>query len=87
MKFIHRYAQVARPLNKLISGENTSKKKKVAEWNSESQDTFLKLKALCSDTPLVAYSDYTKPFKLHTDASEVVLGAVLYQVQEMVLRE
>ena len=39
-KFIHRYAQVARPLNKLISGENASKKKKVVEWNSECQEDF-----------------------------------------------
>ena len=30
----------------------------------------------------MAYPNYTKPFKLHTDASENGLGAVLYQKQD-----
>ena len=30
----------------------------------------------------MAYADYTKPFQLHTDASENVWGAVLYQKQD-----
>ena len=29
--------------------------------------------------PILAYADYTKPFKLHTDACGSGLGAVLYQ--------
>ena len=32
--------------------------------------------------PVLAYADYTKPFKVHTDASEIGLGAILYQEQE-----
>ena len=51
-KVIHRHAQVARPWNKLISGGNASKKK-VVEWNSECHEAFLKLKDLCSDTPVL----------------------------------
>ena len=69
-------------MNKLISGENASKKKKVVKWNSECQEAFLKLTTLCSDTPVLAYADYIKPFKVHTDVSEEGLGAELYPVQE-----
>ena len=37
---------------------------------------------MCSQTPILAYANYEKPFKLHTDTSESGLGAVLYQKQE-----
>ena len=52
------------------------------EWNDECQEAFKKLKQLCSQTPILAYANYKKPFKLHTDASENRLGAVLYQKQD-----
>ena len=32
--------------------------------------------------PIFAHADFTKPFKLHTDACDTGLGAVLYQTQE-----
>ena len=37
------------------------------------------LKELCTSTPILACTDFGKPFKLHTDASILGLGAVLYQ--------
>ena len=78
-KFIPQYAQVAKPINQLVSGDNANKKKTLVNWTSECQDAFEHLKYLCSQTPILAYADYTKPFQLHTDASESGLGAVLYQ--------
>ena len=30
----------------------------------------------------MTYANYSKPFKLYTDSSELVLGTVLYQAQE-----
>ena len=80
-KFIPQYTQVAKPLNQLVSGDNANKKKTSVNWTSECQDAFEHLKCLCSQTPILAYVDYTKPFRLHTDASESGLGAVLYQQQ------
>ena len=52
------------------------------EWTAECQQAFEQLKLLCSQTPILAYANYRKPFRLHTDASENGLGAVLYQKQD-----
>ena len=80
-KFIPGYAQVSRPINQLVSGGNANKKKTLVDWTSECQVAFEHLKHLCSQTPILAYADYMKPFQLHTDASESGLGAVLCQKQ------
>ena len=37
---------------------------------------------MCSNTPVLAYADYQRPFKVHTDACESGFGVVLYQDQE-----
>ena len=81
-KFIPKYAHIAQTINQLVSGENTNKKKTLVEWTAECQQAFEPLKQLCSQTPILAYANYKKPFKLHTDASENGLGAVLYQKQD-----
>ena len=80
-KFIPGYAQVARPINQLVSGDNANKKKTLVDWTSECQVAFEDLKHLCSQTPILACADYMKPFQLHTDASESGLGVVHYQKQ------
>ena len=66
----------------MVLGENANKKKVLVEWNEECQKAFDKLKQLCSQTPILAYANYSKHFKLQTDASENGLGAVLYQKQD-----
>ena len=78
-RFIRGYANVAKPLNILVSGENANHKKAPIEWTEECQITFDKLKELSTSTPILVYADYKKPFQLQTDASDLGLGAVLYQ--------
>ena len=56
-KFIHKYAQIAKPLNALISGDNAKSKKKLVEWSEDCETAFQKLKTLCSETPILAYAD------------------------------
>ena len=73
---------MARPINQLVSGEKANKEKTLVNWTHECQVAFEHLKHLCSQTHILAYGNYTKPFKLHTDASENGLGAVLYQKQD-----
>ena len=82
MKFIHRYAQIAKPLYKQILGENAKGKKNAIELDEDCEKAFNQMKEICTHTPILAYADYRKPFRVHTDASELGLGAVLYQRQE-----
>ena len=80
-KFIKGYAKIAHPLHELTSGENAKRKHRPVEWDDRCQALFEALKKLCSESPVLAYADYSKPFVLHTDASTTGLGAVLYQKQ------
>ena len=63
-KFIPKYAHIAQPINQLVSGENAYKKKALVEWTAECQQVFEHLMQLCSQTPILAYANYKKPFKL-----------------------
>ena len=81
-KFKPTYVQIVRPINQLVCGENVNKKKALVDWTEECQIAFEHLKHLCSQMPICAYANYTKPFKLHTDASKHGLGVVLYLRQD-----
>ena len=58
------------------------KKHKKVDWDDKCEEAFLNLKERCCNPPILAYANYGKPFKLHTDASGLGLGAILYQTQE-----
>ena len=49
------------------------------KWDPECQDPFDK--ELCTSMPVLAYADFKKLFRLHTDASILSLRVVLYQEQ------
>ena len=68
-RLIKRYAQVAKPLDKLISGENAARNQNSIKWDSECQEAFDMLKELCTTMPILSYAIFGKPFKLHTDVS------------------
>lgn len=71
--FIESYAKLAKPLTDLL------KKGSKFIWGPEQEKNFVKLRYhLCQGTILI-YPDYTKTFKLTTDASEYAKGAVLTQ--------
>ena len=85
-RFVKNYACIARHLNDLLVGHCTTtnvkgKKRAVFEWMESQQTVFEKLKEKLSNPPVLAYTDYHLPFKLHTNASNTGLGAVLYQNQ------
>ena len=78
-RYIPKFVQVACPLHELTSGENVGKKKAAIKWDRKCQQAFDDLKILCTMAPILAYANFTKRFKLHTDACGTGLGAVLYQ--------
>ena len=48
-------------------------------WSDSSQTAFSQLKAAVSKVPLLAFPDFSLPFHLATDASNIGLGAMLSQ--------
>ena len=74
--------QVAWLLHELTSGENLGKKKAAIKLDSRCQQAFDDMKKLCTMAPILAYANFTEPFKLHTDTCGTGLGAVLYQTWE-----
>ena len=58
------------------------RKKQAIKYNEDCEESFQKLKQLCSSTPILTYADYSKPFKLHIDACNLGLGAFLYQTSD-----
>ena len=79
--FIEGYAKVSHPFYNRIPGDNAAHKTRKIPWMDECQEAFDTLKVLCTSTPILAYADFTKPFKLHTNASDIGLGAILHQEQ------
>ena len=51
-------------------------------WNGDSERTFQEIKALFCRSVLLKYPDIEKPFYLPTDASDLALGAVLFQLDK-----
>ena len=84
-RFVKGFAQLVRPLNDLLVEDTTKKptRRRVPfEWGEAQQQAFETDIEKLSNPPILAYADYRKPFKIHTDASSSGLGAVLYQHQD-----
>ena len=48
-------------------------------WTNECQQAFEQMKELIARETLLTYPDFNKPFEIHTDASQVQLGACISQ--------
>ena len=72
-RFISNLSKTATPLYRLL------KKDTAYEWSAEAQKSFDDLRAKVIKLPTLAYPNPQSPFDLHTDASDMGLGAVLVQ--------
>ncbi|GFT17445.1 retrovirus-related Pol polyprotein from transposon 297 [Trichonephila clavipes] len=66
------------PTNK-TQGRN---RKSTVDWNSSCQNAFEELKTRLSENPVLYSPDFTKPFIIQCDASNLGIGVVLSQVCE-----
>ena len=85
-RFVCNYSSIVKPLSALLLGHPTNKKykKKNKEqtpwtWGPEQQQALDTIIDKLTSPPVLAYTDYSKPFLLNIDASVDGLGAVLYQ--------
>ena len=79
-RFIHGFADIARPLHKL------TEKSTPFQWTDECQVSFRRLKAALTSAPVLAYPRPEGQFTLDTDASGEAIGAVLSQSQDEELK-
>lgn len=73
-RFIPDFAKITFPLNKC-----TRKKEKIDITKNEYKEAFEKCKELITNSPILTYPDFSLPFTLTTDASDIALGSVLSQ--------
>ena len=80
-RFIKQFACIAQILNDHLNGEGASRKSKHVALSEDALKAFKALKQTCLTAPVLAFTDYTKPFLLEMDVSKDALGAVLSQKQ------
>ena len=68
-----RRSEVLAPLTELTS------EKKPFKWTEACDKAFQTMKKILSKEVLLTYPDFNKPFDIHTDASDVQMGAVISQ--------
>jgi hypothetical protein len=74
-RFIHGYADIAKPLTKL------TEERRIFEWSTDTEAAFRALKEALCTAPVLGYPEAWEKFIVDTDASNVGIGGVLSQVQ------
>ncbi|XP_015168562.1 uncharacterized protein [Solanum tuberosum] len=71
-KFVENYGSIAEPLTAML-------RKNSFIWTDQSTQAFKKLKVAMTTTPVLALPDFSQPFVIECDASDLGIGAVLLQ--------
>ena len=72
-KFCPNFSAITEPLTQLLQKDTKF------HWTEQCQSAFKQLKAMLQRAPVLSASDFTRPFKLAVDASDVAAGGVLLQ--------
>lgn len=72
-RFVRNFRVIARPLFNLL------KKGIPFVWTEATEAAFQLLKAQLISAPVLALPDFSKPFHIEADASDLGIGAVLQQ--------
>ena len=73
--FIYKYAEIASPLTDMLPRNKPDK----LVWGSEEIHAFERLKAALISKPILRPPDFTKGFRIYSDASSVAIGGLLVQ--------
>ena len=73
LRFVPHLATITNPLRKLL------KKDQPYQWTEECEKSFQTIKQLITSAATLAFPDFSKIFRLQTDASNFGIGAVLLQ--------
>jgi len=75
-RYIPHFAELAAPWNELL------KKGIKFVWNESAERSFIDLKSRLASKPILTPPDYNRPFFVAVDASQVCIGACLFQNYE-----
>ena len=72
-KFVNNFSKRTLPLTNIMG------KNKEFKWDREQEDSFNDIKVALTNTPVLKLPTRDGRFKVHTDASDYAIGAVLEQ--------
>ena len=75
-RYIPHYANLTAPLT------DTLRKGRDFNWDLQAETAFQGIKKIMCNQPILLIADYSKPFTMFIDASNVAIGAVLMQKDE-----
>ncbi|KAI3382314.1 hypothetical protein SNEBB_001885 [Seison nebaliae] len=82
-RFFASFSEHVKPLNDIRKNASFNFK---TDWNDAHERAFNYVKDKLSSQSLLIFPDYSKPFVLQTDASDVALSAILFQEKDNMLR-
>ena len=77
-RFIRNFSVIAKPLFELTGKDGADLKGQLL-WDDDAEIAFVELKQAMKSDAILALPDFSKPFFLDTDASNIGVGAVLEQ--------